>query len=151
MDISDFYELDLEPAAYNLSSLLCAFKYTLKPGGSEADSEQLRQLCRKQYVQKVGKGNLQPSQTQLFQIASQSSHFNFFFSEYPSPPWSKGFIHLCNSINFKRTLIQTLPIQLGNCSWSTEMLLILFRNRKVILKRQKKTQQLQILLIYLRE
>lgn len=91
MDISDFYELDLEPAAYNLSSLLCAFKYTLKPGGSEADSEQLRQLCRKQYVQKVGKDNLQPSQAQLFQIANQSSHFNFFFLRIPPSPMVQGF------------------------------------------------------------
>jgi len=33
VDISGFYELDLEPAVYNLASPLCAFKYTLKTRG----------------------------------------------------------------------------------------------------------------------
>lgn len=33
VDTADFYELDVEPAAYNLASSLCAFKYSVETMG----------------------------------------------------------------------------------------------------------------------
>lgn len=66
-------------------------------------------------MQNAGKGDRQPPQTQLLRLPVRVLAV-IFFVQLPQthrPVCSNGFICPRNSSDFKRTLMQTLPFQLG--------------------------------------